>query len=82
MKTLEVTAKYKLGHAHFKAKTTVAVRNLNYIQEVPEEVPEEVPDHADGIRCRIQMPTGEYLPVIESYAELSAAYTSAMVDEG
>ena len=78
MKTIECTASYKMGHTFLKCRTTLAVRNINYIQEVPPEVPE----YTDGINTRVALPTGEHLLVLETFDVVSKAYVDAMDTEG
>lgn len=77
MKTIEFTAQYKMGHTFLKCKTTVAARNLNFVQEVPPEVP----DYADGVNSIVALPTGERLYCNDKYEDISKAYVEAMDSE-
>lgn len=76
MKTLEFTAKYRTGTGFITAKTTLAARNVTYIQEIPPETPE----YKDGMVSCVS--TGmERIMSVESYETLAATYSGLMENE-
>lgn len=76
MKTLEFTAKYRTGTGFITAKTTMAVRNVQYIQEVPPETPE----YQDGMITTIFQIVGPTYST-DSYENLVSKYNELMAEE-
>lgn len=76
MKTLEFTAKYRTGTGFITAKTTMAVRNVQYIQEVPPETPE----YQDGMITTIFQIVGPTYST-DSYEDLVSKYNELMAEE-
>lgn len=77
MKTLEFMAKYRTGTGFIKARTTIAARNVQYIQEVPAETPE----YTDGMVSCVSTPMGERIMSTEPYEDLSTRFSQLMGDE-
>ena len=76
MKTIEFTAKYRTGTGFITCKTSLAVRNIQYMQEIPPETPE----FKDGMITTIAMITG-IISSVDSYETLSARYNKLMEQE-
>lgn len=76
MKTIEFMAKYRTGTGFITCKTTIAVRNIQHIQEVPPETPE----YQDGIISRVDDIIGTIMTT-EPYETLSARYNELMAEE-
>lgn len=76
MKTLEFTAKYRTGTGFITCKTTVAARNIQFIQEIPPETPE----YKDGMISTIGLVITS-ISSVDSYESLSQKYTELMEEE-
>lgn len=77
MKTLEFMAKYRTGIGYITCRTTVSVKAVLYVQEIPMETPE----YQDGMVSTIATVMGERLYSTESYEDLSARYNEQIKDE-
>jgi hypothetical protein len=77
VKTIEFTTKYRTGTGFIKAETTIAVKMILYVQEVPMETTE----YTDGIVSTVATVMGERLASTEPYKELAARYNRLVEDE-
>ena len=76
MKSLEFTAKYRTGTGFITCKTVLAVRNIQYIQEIPPETPE----YKDGMISTVMTLAG-MISSVDSYETLSSQFSELMEQE-
>lgn len=76
MKSLEFTAKYRTGTGFITCKTIIAVRNIQYIQEVPPETPE----FKDGMITTVVTLAGA-ISSVDTYENLSSQFIDLMEQE-
>lgn len=76
MKTLEFNAKYRTGTGFITCKTGIAVRNIQYIQEIPPETPE----YQDGMITTVALMIG-VISSTDAYESLFSQYTALMAEE-
>lgn len=73
---IECTAQYKIGHQHVKVPMVILSRNIIRIEKLAEEIPEFL----EGINTRLQIFTGEFVPILEKYDDVRAAYIESLKD--